>query len=213
MFYFVLLFIMHICSLYWFCRHISGFRLCRRCLNKSVKWFSCASLLWRYWLGGRKGIRPVKTEWWGAGVIICLERGADLHMAQLMSLSLTVSCFSKIQIGFSFLVPAYLSSPGKWPINGCVCVCVCVCVCYEESGAQTQPCPFQGAYHFIYTNNSGGECRNPASYVTSCASASHLLWRFKHCADAAYTYDRGALTLLLLFFKAHQHKAAGTKLG
>jgi len=40
-------------------------------------------------LGGRKGIRPVKkTEWWGAGVVICLERGADLHMAQLMPLPL-----------------------------------------------------------------------------------------------------------------------------
>ena len=37
-----------------------------------------------------------KTEWWGAGTVICLERGADLHMAQLMPLSLTVSCFSKI---------------------------------------------------------------------------------------------------------------------
>jgi len=51
-------------------------------------------------LGGRKGIRPVKTEWWGAGVVICLERGADWHMAQLMPL--TVSCFSKIQIGLPF---------------------------------------------------------------------------------------------------------------
>jgi len=51
-------------------------------------------------LGGRKGIQPVKTERLGAGVVICLERDADLHMAQLMPLPLTVSCFSKIQIGF-----------------------------------------------------------------------------------------------------------------
>ena len=36
-------------------------------------------------------------------MVICLERGADLHMAQLMPLPLTVSCFSKIQIGFTFL--------------------------------------------------------------------------------------------------------------
>jgi len=43
-----------------------------------------------------KGIRPVKKEWWGAGVVICLEQGADLHMAQLMPLPLTISCFSKI---------------------------------------------------------------------------------------------------------------------
>jgi len=39
--------------------------------------------------GGRKGIRPVKNEWWGAGVVVCLEQGADLHMGQLMLLPLT----------------------------------------------------------------------------------------------------------------------------
>ena len=55
-------------------------------------------------------------------MVICLERGADLHMFQLMPLPLTVSCFSKIQIGFAFLVPADLGSPEKWPLNGCVCV-------------------------------------------------------------------------------------------
>ena len=56
-------------------------------------------------------------------MVICLERGADLHMAQLMPLPLTVSCSSKIQIGFTFLVPAHLGSLGKGPLNGCVCVC------------------------------------------------------------------------------------------
>jgi len=30
-----------------------------------------------------------KTKWWGAGVVICLERSANLHMAQLMPLPLT----------------------------------------------------------------------------------------------------------------------------
>ena len=55
-------------------------------------------------------------------MVICLERGADLHMAQLMPLPLTVSCFSKIQIGFTFLTPADLGSPGKGPLNGCVCI-------------------------------------------------------------------------------------------
>ena len=55
-------------------------------------------------------------------MVICLERGADLHMAQLMPLPLTVSCFSKIQIGFNFLVPANLGSPEKGPLNGCVCL-------------------------------------------------------------------------------------------
>ena len=56
-------------------------------------------------------------------MVICLEQGADLHMAQLMPLPLTVSCFSKIQIGFTFLVPAHLGSPGKRAVKQ-VCVCV-----------------------------------------------------------------------------------------
>ena len=47
-------------------------------------------------------------------MVICLERGADLHMAQLLPLPLTVSCFSKIQIGFTFLVLAHSGSPSKW---------------------------------------------------------------------------------------------------
>ena len=55
-------------------------------------------------------------------MVICLERGTDFHMVQLMPLPLTVSCFSEIQIGFTFLVPADLGSPGKGPLNGCVCV-------------------------------------------------------------------------------------------
>jgi len=64
------------------------------------------------WVAGRaSGLQ--KTEWWGTDVVICLERGTDLHIAQLMPLPLTVSCFSKIQIGFTFLVPAYPGSPRK----------------------------------------------------------------------------------------------------
>jgi len=56
-------------------------------------------------------------------VVICQERVADLHTAQLMPLPLTVSCFSEIQIGFTFLVPAHPGSPGKGAVK-CVCVYV-----------------------------------------------------------------------------------------
>jgi len=68
-------------------------------------------------LVGRQEGHPAckKTERWGAGMVICLERDADLHMAQLMPLPLTVSCFSKIQIGLSFLVVT-----DKGQLNGCV---------------------------------------------------------------------------------------------
>jgi len=63
-----------------------------------------------------------------AGVVICLERDADLHVAQLMPLPLTVSRFSKIQIGLTFLVSAHPGSPGKRAVKR---ACVCVCVLYN----------------------------------------------------------------------------------
>ena len=79
-------------------------------------------------LVGRQEGHPAckKLEWWGAGMVICLEQGADLHMAQLMLLPLTVSCFTKMQIGFTFLVPAHPGSHGQRAVKW-VCVCVCLC--------------------------------------------------------------------------------------
>ena len=78
-------------------------------------------------------------------MVMCLERDTDLHMAQLMPLPLAVPCFCKIQIGFTFLVPAHLGSPGKRAVKRvCVCACVrayvcagmcvsvCVCVLREQ---------------------------------------------------------------------------------
>ena len=62
-------------------------------------------------------------------MVICLELGADLHMAQLMPLPPTVSCFSKIRIGFTFLVPAHLGSPGKRAIKR---MCVCAYIIWDE---------------------------------------------------------------------------------
>ena len=53
-------------------------------------------------------------------MVICLERGADLHTAQLMRLPLTVSCFSKIQTSFTFLVLAHPDSPRQRAIKRAV---------------------------------------------------------------------------------------------
>ena len=61
-------------------------------------------------------------------MVVCLEQGADLHMAQLMPLPLTVCCFSKIQIDFTFLVPAHLGSPGQRVVKR-VCGSVCCGSC------------------------------------------------------------------------------------
>jgi len=74
------------------------------------------------WAAGRASSLQ-KTEWWGTVVVICLERGADLHMAQLVPLPLTVSCFSKIQIGFTFLV---LAHPGSLRQRAVKRVCVII---------------------------------------------------------------------------------------
>jgi len=78
-------------------------------------------------LAGQQEGHPAckKLEWRGAGMVVCLERDADLHMAQLMLLPLTISCFSKIQIGFTYLVLTHPGSPGQRAIKR-----LCVCVCY-----------------------------------------------------------------------------------
>ena len=86
-------------------------------------------------LVGRQEGHPAckkKLEWRGAGVAICLERSADLHIAQLMPLALTISCFSKIPTGFTFLVPAHLGSPGQRAIKR-VCVCAITLISMMKS--------------------------------------------------------------------------------
>ena len=94
------------------------------------------SVLWRCWLGGRKGIRPVKN--WLVRCWCGYLSGARCRLAraQLMPLPLTSSCSSKIQIGFTFLVPAYPGSPGQRAVKR-VCVCVCVCEYLAELQART----------------------------------------------------------------------------
>ena len=102
-----------------------------------------------------------KTERWGGGLVICLGRGADLHMARLMPLPLTVPCFSKIQIGFTFLVLGHPGSPGqrvvKWVLDRVlshwvhftvyrfICVYLCVFCAFV----------FLTAYMFYYRQHSG----------------------------------------------------------
>ena len=84
-------------------------------------------------LVGRQEGHPVckKTEWWGAGMVICY-----------LPLPLTVSCFSKIQIGFAFLVPAHPGSAGKRAVKRVrVCsymlaVLVCDLVCQQDDHVQ-----------------------------------------------------------------------------
>ena len=68
-------------------------------------------------VGQQEGHPACEKQSGGVLVWLSLEQDADLHMVQLMPLPLTVSCFSKIQIGFTFLVPAHLGSPGKGAVK------------------------------------------------------------------------------------------------
>ena len=112
------------------CRRISRHR--NRCVQFTAHtryiwtyWWHMPSVLWRCWLGGRKGIRPVKN--WVVGCWRGYLSGARCRLAYGPAdaiLPLTVSCFSKIQIGFTFLVPAHLDSPRKSAVKQ-VCLCVC----------------------------------------------------------------------------------------
>jgi len=87
-------------------------------------------------------------EWWGA---ICLERDADLHMAQLMPLSLTVCCFSKIQIGSTFLIPAHLGSPRQRAVKW-----VCVCMLFLTPKQQCQSTEGSSVKYIMWCNCSLG---------------------------------------------------------
>jgi len=66
-------------------------------------------------------------------VVVGLVQGADLHTAQLMPLLLTVSCFSKIQIGLPFWYRLTRVVPGKRAVKR-VCVCVRACVKQRITG-------------------------------------------------------------------------------
>ena len=80
-----------------------------------VEWIP--SVLWCCWFGGRKGIRPVKTEWWGAGMVISLQPCIWSSWCHCHSLSLA-SVKSWLVLPFWFWLTRVV--PEKWPLNGCV---------------------------------------------------------------------------------------------
>jgi len=86
---------------------------------------------------------------------ICLEQCADLHIAQLMPLPLTVSCFTKIQIGFTFLVLAHVGSLGQRAVKR-VCVCVCMYGILLRQLFFVAAVVYSGSWEFLY-----GRCKQP----------------------------------------------------
>jgi len=74
------------------------------------------------WLGSRKGIPPVKKLSGGCWHSCLSARGVDLHMAQLIPLPLTVSCFSEILMVLPFWYRLTRVVLDEGPLNGCMCV-------------------------------------------------------------------------------------------
>jgi len=100
-------------------------------------------------------------------VVICLERGADLHMVQLMPLPLAVSCFGKIQIGFTFLVPARPGSPGQMAVKR-----VCDCIVLMYSAVQLKVCSISLlTYFFTYSYVKIQVARASCSHTRLCHQA------------------------------------------
>ena len=132
--------------------------------NASVLWFAFSVLtLLVGWQEGHLACK--KQEWWGAGVVVCLQQGADLHTAQLMPLPLTASCFSKIQVGFTFLVLAHLGSPGKRAVKR-----VCVCVPFQNDPTRCHS-----------TENKLATRHRVTTFQTFCGTPGHVCaTHFKH---------------------------------
>ena len=114
-------------------------------------------------------------------MVICLECSVDLHMAQLMPLPLTVSCFSKIQIGFTFLVPAHLGSLGKRAVKR-----VCVSAWYVTGAGRRSP-----KQKFTHTHTHTSSKKQCSVQTNRPASCSHS----RSIEDASPVFDRSSLLL------------------
>jgi len=141
-------------------------------------------------------------------MVICLEQGADLHTAQLMPLPLTVSCFSKIQIGCSFLVPAHPGSTGQRAVKRvCVSSISVVKLCVYRTRwsraiwatvTSTGPSSFCWRMCVTLCRSSGAWCWSWRcvvwfAWVTSARSAS--------CRPAATEFHRpGAGSVLTMWY-------------
>ena len=109
-------------------------------------------MLWHCWLGGRKGIRPVKNS---GGVLPWLSVWSEVQTCIWPSwgpLPLTLSCFNKIQIGFTFPVPAHLDSPRQRAIKR-----LCMCVCIQDLKTSTTK-NHQSANQSCHTTESLRQC-------------------------------------------------------
>ena len=154
-------------------------------------------------------------------MVICLEWDAVLHMAQLMPLPLTVSCFSKIQIGFTFLVPAHPGSPGKRAVkrvcvmfvdkvHGCVVGGTEVVVKsfwsvsqWSESDWKSSPAACSGLSLLLFSLQSTADNVSICEPSTLRVLNNYVLYKSTHLLTYIHTY-----THLTVLFPAAQPTAS-----
>ena len=143
-------------------------------------------------------------------MVICLERGADLHMTQLMPLPLTVSCFSKIQIDFTFLVPAHPGSPGQRAVEWGVYFCKRKLVC-EHCGQLASRCSAVNARsHFAARRclTITGNTTTTLQRLIAAASPGVVLHCPRHCHRGNVHRPAGSvlntgLSVCVILFKTY----------
>ena len=142
-------------------------------------------------------------------MVICLERGADLHMDQLTPLPITVSCFSKIQIGFTFLVPAH---PGSLRKRAVKWVCVCMCVlhshisvinsCQLSTSHTALPCNIFSSNHSKFFIKH----YHTTPYLHHISCCFHNIYRFTYSYILLSYIFTVAWWLHILYFNSIHHK-------
>jgi len=115
------------------------------------------------------GIWPVKTAWWSAGVVICLRWGADLHMAQLMPLILTVSCSSKSRLVLPFWYRLTRVVP-----DSCYTGVVVVLCTRGEQCTYLKELSLHSVSHWPAHGGSNGHAKQPIYIRYRCTAASTL---------------------------------------
>jgi len=116
---------------------------------KQMQW-SMPSVLWRCWLDSKPG-HPAckKTEWWDAGVVMYLGQGADLHMAQLMPLPLTISCSSKSRLVLPFWCQLTRVVPDKIQESRKMVLYVCDRMSWFARPYDSQPLQYWLPWHRV----------------------------------------------------------------
>ena len=141
------------------------------------------SVLWCCWLGGRKGIRPVKKWVVGSWHGYLFAARCRLAYVPADAIPLTVSSFSKIQTGFALLVPAYLGRPGKRAVKW-VCVCVpssMATCCWRHRHVMAVKAPKCKQFNKILWDKTGYAAENFVrvfwAEIAGLSSVELLVWR------------------------------------